>query len=271
MAVGVRAERTPAMNRPPRCEPSLLERADLALASRLTKVVAEPEPEESAQRALDQFRAPAASDAAFLASLLRLRGFVIADEDVAAVLDGREGRLSSLSQEHRIVRGLHKGLVEIRQRARDGLAPDGWFFLTLFREMTFELPRFRNNELRRGPPWDAVLYTTYPTPDQLHFLLDTFDEEHCFRDLPAMFRSLHPVRQGFRILWRFARIAPFADFNLVVGWFGMNAWLQYKGYPLMPAQAGDQAFLARLVGGPPPTKIVQFEARLLETIEKSVA
>ncbi|MFM1870962.1 MAG: hypothetical protein RL398_384 [Planctomycetota bacterium] len=259
------------MNGPSKNEPSLLERVDLALASRLARVVGEPQPEESAQRVLDGLRKPCPDDASFLAAMLRLRGFVLSDEDALAVLQGVDGRLAPLSQEYRLIRGMHRGLTELRQRAMDGIAPDGWFFLTLFREMTHELPRFRNNELRRGPPWDAVLYTNYPQPDQLHYLLDTFDEEHSFRDQPAMFRSLHPVRQGFRILWRFARIAPFADFNAVVAWLGMNAWLQYKGYPLMAPQDGDQAFLSRLVGGPPPIKIVQFESRLLAVTERSVA
>ncbi len=254
------------MNGGTQSEATLLERVDLALASRLVHAVGAPEPAATAQGLVDGLRAPGAHDAAFLASLLRLRGFVIADEDVAAVLGGSHPVLSPVSQEHRLVRGLCAGLTLLRVRARDGIPPDGWFLLELFRCMTQELPRFRNNELRRGPPWDAVLYVGYPDVDQVHYLLDTFDHDHHYRDHPMVFGALHPVRQGFRLLWRFARIAPFPDFNMVLAWLGMNAWLQWRGYPLLPAEPGDQALLARLVGGPPPTKIVQFEARLLQAL-----
>lgn len=259
------------MNGSRQSQPSLLERIDVALASRLVRAVGEPEPALTAQEMLDGLRAAAPSDASFLASLLRLRGFVLTDEDALAVLRNEVGRLAAVSQEYRMLRGLEKGLAAIRQRARDGVPPDGWFLLELFRMMTQELPRFRNNELRRGPPWDAVLYTSYPSPDQLHFLLDTFDAAHHYRDQPMLFGALHPVRQGFRILWRFARIAPFPDFNGVMAWLGMNAWLQVKGYPLLSAEPLDQAFVAKLIGGPPPSKIVQFEARLLTALEQFAA
>jgi hypothetical protein len=47
----------------------------------------------------------------------------------------------------------------------------------------------------------------------------------------------------------------------------MNAWLQAKGFPLLAPAPGDQAFLARLLSGPPPTRIVQLEARLLAAFE----
>ena len=165
--------------------------------------------------------------------------------------------------------GLRECLRLVRRRASDGAPPDGWFFVELFCAMTAELPRFRNNDLRRGPPWDAQLYVTYPPPEQLRSLLNTFDVARCFRDVPLAFHALHPVRQGFRLMWRFARIAPFPDFNVVMAWLGMNAWLQTKGYPLLPIENGDQDLLSRLVGGPPPAKILQFEARLLRRVGES--
>lgn len=245
----------------------MIERIDLAVASQLVRAVGHAEPVDTAQSVLDEMRSPSQSDAAFLASLLRLRGFLLTDEDALAVLRDEPGMLSPVSQEYRMLRGLERGLVALRERARQGIVPDGWFLLDLFRSMTQELPRFRNNELRRGPPWDAVLYTSYPTPDQLHFLLDTFDIAHHYRDHPMLWNGLHPIRQGFRILWRFARIAPFSDFNAMMAWLGMNAWLQAKGYPLLCAEPPDQAFVNKLIGGPPPTKIVQFEARLLTSVE----
>ncbi len=245
----------------------MLERADLALASHLVTGIGQPEPLAVAQRVIDGVRRSTPSDVQFLAAALRLRGFVIADEDAQSAMDGTPGRLSPITQEHRMVRGLRECLRLIRQRAADGLPPDGGFLVDLFRTLTAELPRFRNNDVRRGPPWDAVLYVNYPQAEELRALLDTFDLEHHYRDHPIVFRPQHPVRQGFRLMWRFARIAPFPDFNLVMAWLAMNAWLQWKGYPLLAAEAGDQALLSRMVGGPPPTKVVQFEARLLAAVE----
>jgi hypothetical protein len=242
---------------------SVLERVDLALARAMIGVAAEDEPLAVAQRVLDGVRRPAPSDTAFLASLLRLRGFVLDDDDVADVLAGRMGRLSPITQEHRLLRGLQQCLRLVRLRAADGMPPDGWFLVDLFRAMTAELPRFRNNDLRRGLPWDAVMWVDYPQPEQLRAVLDTFDLQRCYRDVPLVFESLHPVRQGFRLLWRFARIAPFPDFNIVLAWLGMNAWLQWKGFPLLPPQPGDQALMSKVLTGPPPTRNLTLEARLL--------
>ena len=132
--------------------------------------------------------------------------------------------------------------------------------------MTAGLPRFRNNDLRRGPPWDALLYVDYPAPEQLRVALDQFDTDRCFRDSPMLFQSLHPVRQGFRIFWRFARLAPFSDFNLVVAWLGMNAWLQAKGFPLLAAEPDDPQMLVRMVSGPPPSRFLPLEARVLQSL-----
>jgi hypothetical protein len=250
---------------------SMLERIDLALASRMVGSGVDDEPIAVAQRVLDGVRRPTPTDTTFLASLLRLRGLVLDDDDVACVLEGRPGRMSPLTQEFRLLRGLQSALQLIRQRAGDGKPPDGWFLVELFRAMTAELPRFRNNDLRRGPPWDALLYVSYPAPDQLPPILDTFDQARCYRDLPVVFHSLHPVRQGFRLLWRFARIAPFPDFNVVLAWLGMNAWLQAKGFPLLCPERGDQMLMTRLLSGPPPSKIVQLEGRLLSAFGEAAA
>jgi hypothetical protein len=220
-----------------------------------------------AQCAMDGIRRPAPTDAEFLASCLQLRGFVIDQEDAGHILASQDSKMSPLSQEYRLVHGLQRCLRMIRQRASNSIPPDGWFMVEMFRTMAKDLPRFRNNDLRRSPPWDALLYMNYPAPEQLRCLLDSFDNKRCFRDVPIVFNALHPVRQGFRLMWRFARLAPFPDFNMVIAWLGMNAWLQSKGYPLLRAEQGDQQFLAKLLSGPPPTKIVQYEARLLAAFE----
>ncbi len=246
---------------------SILERTDLALARRLIGEAVDEDLIAGAQRALEGIRRPAPTDAEFVASALRLRGYVVSDEDAEDVLAGREGALSPLTQERRLLSGLYRCLQRIRERAAQSAPPDGWFLVELFRTMTAELPRFRNQDLRRGPPWDALLYVNYPTPDQLRFLVDGFDCKRCYRDAPVVFHGMHPVRQGFRLMWRFARIAPFPDFNVVVAWLGMNAWLQSKGFPLLRAEEPDQLLLSRLLSGPPPSKIVQLEARLLASFE----
>ncbi len=268
MRTGHHAEKTGSVSkRQTQRGPSMIERIDLALASRLIGQGVDEDLLATAQRALDGVRRPAPTDDEFVVSLLRLRGFVLDDDDAADVLAGRKSRLSPLTQEHRLLRGLQRCLARIRRHASAGLPPDGWFLVELFRTMTAELPRFRNNDVRRGPPWDALLYVTYPPSEQLRFLLDSFDAKRCFRDAPVVFHALHPVRQGFRLLWRFARLAPFPDFNQVIAWLGMNAWLQAKGFPLLRAELGDQELLARILSGPPPKRIVQFEARLLAAFE----
>ncbi|MBL9077184.1 MAG: hypothetical protein JNL08_06765 [Planctomycetes bacterium] len=248
----------------------MLERVDLALASRMVADGNEGEPLATAQRVLDGLRRPMPEDAAFLASLLRLRGFVVDDDDALDVLFDRPGRLAAITQEHRLLRGLQECLRLIRARAAAGTPPDGWFAVELFRTMAARLPRFRNNDLRRGPPWDAQIYVSYPPPEQVRGLLESFDLDRCYRDIGPLFRSLHPVRQGFRLAWRFARIAPFPDFNVVLAWLLLNAWLQTKGYPLLTSDAGDRELLSKLLAGPPPTKVTQFEARLLRTLEQAV-
>src|SRR5262245_40623938 len=233
---------------------SLLERVDLALATRLANASDHHEPITTTQNLLDEVRRPSPSDAAFMTGLLRLRGFAVEVEDARDVIEGRGGRLSPTTQEHRLLLGLRECLRLTRERAEAGVPPDGWFLVDLFKAMTRDLPRFRNIHLRRGPPWDALLHVTHPPPDQLRFLIDRFDLSNCYRDVAPAFHVLHPVRQGFRLLWRFLRIAPFSDFNAIIAWLGMNAWLQTKGYPLLIALDEDRQFLARLAHGPPPTK-----------------
>lgn len=256
------------MSGEPRVGPTLLERLDLALVSRLVgSPTANDEMLATAQRFQDRIYRRTGTDARFIAGVLRLRGLLVMDDDVADVLTGATSRFQSTSQEFQMIRGLQDVLQILRDRGSRGAPPDGWFMVELFKTLTRGLPRFRNNVLRVDPPWDAVLYVRYPLPQELNYLLDTFDLAHRYRDFPRLFDDLHPVRQGFRILWRFARISPFPDFNVSMAWLAMSGWLLARGYPLILPEAQDQALLARLVGGPPPAKLVQFESRLLETIE----
>jgi len=74
------------------------------------------------------------------------------------------------------------------------------------------------------------------------------------------------VRQAVRVLWRFARIAPFPDFNTVMGFMLMDAYLLAKGYPMVAPSAEDRGLLNQLLAGPPPRRVVQFESRLLKLV-----
>ena len=58
---------------------------------------------------------------------------------------------------------------------------------------------------------------------------------------------------------------------LVIAWLGMNAWLQAKGFPLLCPERGDQMLMTRLLSGPPPSKIVQLEGRLLSAFGEAAA
>ena len=252
---------------PVRADLTALERLDVALASRLAVRAASVDvgrPEDLCD-VLD----PPGLDvtARAIAGLLSLRGVPLRLEDVAAVLSDAPGRLAPERQDYRLVRGLCRCLETVRSRAREGRLPDGWFLVELMRLATADIPRFRNNHLRRDAPWDAVPFVGYPDPGELPVLLETFTPERCYRDFPPLFESLHPVRRAFRVMWRFARIAPFPDMNLILAVVAMNGYLLVSGYPSVPVLAGDRALLHRIVGGPPPRRIGRFESRLAAAAE----
>lgn len=251
----------------PKLETTLLERIDLALAQRLVGMTGEQELLAGAQHFQDRIYRPDGRDAHWIGALLRLRGLIVLDEDVADILTGSTARFPAGTQEACMIHGLHNLLREMRERASRGRMPNGTFLVAAFATMTSGVARFRNNLVRRDVPWDAVLYVTYPRPDELDDLLATFDVEHRYRDAARIFDHLHPVRQGWRILWRLARIAPFTDFNLLMAWVAMCSYLLAKGYPLLSPESQDQGLLHRLIGGPPPLRLSQFEGRLLDTVE----
>lgn len=251
----------------PQLDTSLLERIDLTLAQRLVGTGGEHELLVGAQRFQDRIYRADGRDAHWIGALLRLRGLMVLDEDVADVLTSNTARFPSGTQEACMIHGLHDVLRNLRQRGSHGRLPDGRCLRQMFATMTNGIARFRNNVVRSDAPWDAILYVGYPRPEEVDGLLDTFDISHRFRDLPRIFDNLHPVRQAFRILWRLARMAPFPDFNLLLAWVAMCGHLLAHGYPLLHPEPQDQGLLHRLVGGPPPLRITQFEGRLLEAAE----
>ena len=137
----------------------------------------------------------------------------------------------------------------------------------MFKEFTRGVARFRNNTLRRDLPWDAILFVDYPACGNVSDCLDAFHRGNFYTDLGLRFENLHPVRQAFRILWLFARISPFPDFNLTMAWVAMNMYLAECGYPMLAPRHEDRERLHRMIGGPVPRKVVAFESRLLESLQ----
>ena len=250
------------MTQQPTTRFSILERLDLALANGFAGRIDELERAalgEPPGIALGEEATPAQ----WASGLLALRGLVVAPADAEAILGGTQTRLGKGRQEHELVLGLDQMLRQLRTTSGQGIPPTGWFMVDLFRTFTRRIARFTNNAIRRDPPWDALLHVTYPPPGEVRFLIDTFDRPHAYRDFPVLFERMHPVRQSFRVLWRFARLAPFPDFNLVMAFMAMNAHLLAHGYPMVRPLAGDRELLVHLVSGPPPLRHGTFESRLL--------
>jgi hypothetical protein len=255
------------MTAPSQPAASLLDRVDLALARKIAGTIGgDEELLAAAQGYHDRLYRPSSADPRFMASLLRLRGLTVFDEDAVDVLAGSSRRLLPTCQESQLLFGLVDVMQMVRDRASQGRPPDGWFLVELFKVMTRGLPRFRNNALRADQPWDGLLFVHHPRPNDLTHVLDRFDARNRYRDFPAIFDRLHPLRQGFRILWRFARIAPFPDFNLPMAWLAMCSWMLARGYPVLMPETSDRELLARLVSGPPPLRVVQWESRMLAAL-----
>ncbi len=242
-----------------------MERLDLALASQLAGV--DGEVTAAAERRQDELFRSETGDHSWIAAVLGLRGFAVQPQDVADVLGGRSGRFRRRHQEHALIFGMQSVLRMIRDRALQGVPPDGWFLVELFKLLTVEVPRFHKRALRRDQPWDGLLYVRYPDPGELEAQVDSFNEENSFRDIPVRFGSFHPVRRSFRILWRFARLSPFPDLNLPMSFLAMTSYLLANGYPLLTPSTGDRELLSRVISGPPPLRMVQLESRLLERVE----
>lgn len=217
-------------------------------------------------------RPPGVDVAAWIAGLLGLRGLLVDAAEVASVISAarrdRDRPADELPthQEHRLMIGLHRVFERIQSLGARGRTLDGQCMLELFQLMTLDIPRFRNNHVRRDTPWDAILYVRYPDAERVRACLESFDRKRCYRDLAPRFNSLHPVRQSFRVLWHFARIAPFPDFNLTMAWVAMDMYLLHHGYPMLVPAHDDRQRLFRLLGGPPPLKLTRLENRLLAAV-----
>ncbi|MEM7205245.1 MAG: hypothetical protein AAF628_33630 [Planctomycetota bacterium] len=242
---------------------SLLERLDLALAARVVadaSLLGAPLSWQAPWREAD-----VAEDGLWVSRVLALRGLLIDPRDATSILRGGKGRYSAAHQELHLVRGLGRILEGMRERAAP---PDGWTAMDDFRRLTEGVPRFANNVIRRDVPWDGVHGVTYPPADGITDLLDHFRVAENF-GLGAGFANGHPVRQAVQVFWRFARIAPFPDLNVVMAFVMLNGFLLGRGYPRITPLAEDRALLVRAVLGRRPQRLVQFETRLVAQFENS--
>ncbi len=243
---------------------TLLERLDLALAARAAG-------DAGCLHNPEEWRPPwsrgdAVEDGLWIARALGVRGLFVDPRDAAEIVRGGTARYAPSNQELHLVRGMSRVLGTVRARALQGIAPDGWLAVDMFRRLTDGIARFRNNVMRRDAPWDAVVGVTYPDAEAVSGQLDVFRSSERFGESPD-FDELHPVRQATRLLWRFGRMAPFPDFNVVMAVLVMNAFLLAKGYPMVMPLCEDRTLLAQLLARPAPRRVVQFESRLVARLE----
>lgn len=244
---------------------NVLQRLDLALAMR----VAEAPPQVGDLTAgLGLPGAPATDRCAWVAGVLGLRGLRVHTDDVQAVIDDDEGRFGPEHHEYALIDGLLRVFDRLTTLGIGvSRAPDGWMLMELFRDFVGRVARFRDNYVRKDTPWDAILYVKYPDSSELNAYLDGFNADNSYMDNRIRFENLHPVRRAFRVLWHFARIAPFPDFNITMAWVAMDMYLLHAGYPMITPEHDDRRLLHRLVTGPVPLRIRAFESRLLEVLE----
>lgn len=246
--------------------PNVLQRLDLALAMRVADA---PPLVDDLTQGLGLPVVPSADRRDWVAGMLGLRGLLVHTDDVQAVIDGDAGRFDPGHHEYALI----DGLLRVRRRLAEldigvSMAPDGWVLMDLFKEFVSNVARFRNNFMRRDTPWDAILYVKYPDSVNLEQYLDNFNIDNSYMDNTVRFENLHPVRQAFRVMWHFARIAPFPDFNITMAWVAMDMYLLHAGYPMIIPQRGDREILHRMMSGPVPLKIRFLERRLLGILEQ---
>lgn len=242
--------------------PRILDRLDLSLATKLARDFAGLDSDTLiAHLPRTQILDRSVRDR-WISGVLGIRGIKIPPESVRDVLEDRDQQVC-LRQERVFVRGLDRALDLLLQRGRESKLPDGDFMVTLFEAVTRGLPRFTNNHIRRDAPWDSLTGVSHPAPADVPELLLSFTADNHYRDLPQIWRRNHPVRRGTRAMWRFARIAPFPDFNRPFAFIFLNSFLLASGYPLLMPDAADKVLLENVSRGGVPHRVIQFESRLL--------
>lgn len=243
---------------------NLLERLDLALAARAVTSVPDVAGLTEGQRLPSP---PTTAAKHWVSGILGLRGLLVHPDDVERITGSEKFEEANEHQKYLLIRGMCAVHSRLEDLVGKGITPDGWSIVELFEKFTSGVARFRNNTLRRDMPWDSILYVNYPQCDDLKDCLDSFHLANSFTDIKVRFQNLHPVRQAFRVMWHFGRLAPFPDFNLSMSWVAMNLYLISTGYPAITPQGEDRELIHRLMTGPVPVRITPFEARLLGQCE----
>jgi hypothetical protein len=189
-------------------------------------------------------------DHRWIAGVLGGRGVYATEADVEAALAGMPGRFLPGQPEFELIRGLRRAIDHIERRAEYGATPDGPGIRQVFDLSTAQLGRLVWHALRDSEPWEMIGRLRYPRPEYLADLLVTFDEPHCYHDDPVAFPRLHPVLQAARVLYRFVRISPFRDYNLVTGSLAASWHLLAKGYPPFLPQTSDRPAMRSVLAGP---------------------
>lgn len=242
---------------------NLLQRVDLALARRVATTKLQV---QELTRGVGLPAPPRVDPNAWIAGVLGLRGLLICEQDVAAVIAGEELRYEPDHHEYNLIAGMARVYERLLLLAEQCRAPDGWLMVDLFKEFTRDVARFSNNFTRRDMPWDAILYVDHPPCEDIPACLDSFRLENHYTDNSIRFENLHPVRQSFRVMWHFARIAPFSDFNLSMAWVALNFYLLHRGYPMLVAEREDRERLHKLMTGPVPLRVAALESRMLQML-----
>ena len=231
-----------------------LQEIDLLLAAQLA---------DGGEPAERTFERQTAERPAHISGVLRFLGIAANPDDVAAALRGSPSRFPPGTPEAGLVDGLRAALDLVEARSASGATPDGDFVLALWRRLSARLPGPRRPHTRVSRPADGLPWVSYPPPSSLPGLLARFGEDEAFLDFPALFRSLHPVQQSFRVFHRLARIAPFDDHNTVIAWLAATEFLLARGYPHLRLHESDAPAVRQLLMTGPPKRFAPWEQRVL--------
>jgi len=188
-------------------------------------------------------------DICWIVGALGCRGVHVTARDVENVLQGTAGRFMPGQPEYALIRGMRSVIDHLETRAEYGMLPDGHGAIEMYGMLTAELFGLVEDNLRIAEPWETLPGVAYPRPEDLDGLLATFCREHAYHDEKRRFEALHPVAQAALLFRRFAHLAPFRDFNLLVGGLTASWFLLAHGYPPFLPQAVDKSTMRVVLAG----------------------
>ncbi|MAE77503.1 MAG: hypothetical protein CMJ85_11620 [Planctomycetes bacterium] len=188
-------------------------------------------------------------DVRWIIGALGGRGVHVTECDVEACLQATSGRFLPGQPEHGLIRGMRAAIDHLETRAEYGMLPNGKAMVQLYDLLTADLFGLANTTLRAADPWEILLGIDYPQPAELKGQLARFHRECGYLVRLPLFDALHPVGQAAMLLHQFVRIAPFRDFNLLVGGLAASWYLLAYGYPPFLPQAVDGATMRLVLAG----------------------